>query len=101
MKIAESIKKLSTESAFKVFQRSVELEKSGKKIIHLSLGQPDFATPSNIVEAAKKALDSGYHGYTPSNGLIQLRNAVSKDALRRYNVDVDPCLLYTSPSPRD
>ena len=90
MKIAESIKKLSTESAFKVFQRSVELEKSGKKIIHLSLGQPDFATPSNIVEAAKKALDSGYHGYTPSNGLIQLRNAVSKDALRRYNVDVDP-----------
>ena len=75
MKIAKAIRRLSTETAFKVFQRSIELEKKGKKIIHLSLGQPDFKTPKNIVLAAKNALDKGYHGYT--------------------------CLLYTSPSPRD
>ena len=48
MKIARSIKKLSTETAFKVFQRSIELEKKGKSIIHLSLGQPDYKTPKNI-----------------------------------------------------
>ena len=70
MKIAKSITRLSTETAFKVFQRSIELEKKGKKIIHLSLGQPDFPTPKNIINAAKKALDDGYHGYTPSNGFL-------------------------------
>ncbi len=90
MKIAKSIKKLSTETAFKVFQRSIELEKKGKKIIHLSLGQPDFKTPKNIVTAAKKALDKGYHGYTPSNGFLELRKEVSFDANRRFNVNVDP-----------
>ena len=90
MKIAESITRLATETAFKVFQRSIELEKKGKKIIHLSLGQPDFPTPKNIINAAKKALDDGYHGYTPSNGFLSLREEVAKDSLRRYNVTVSP-----------
>ena len=90
MKIAKSITRLSTETAFKVFQRSIELEKKGKKIIHLSLGQPDFPTPKNIINAAKKALDDGYHGYTPSNGFLSLREEVAKDSLRRYNVNVSP-----------
>ena len=80
MKIAKAINKLSSESAFKVFQRSIELEQKGKNIIHLSLGQPDFSTPKNIIEAAKKALDKGFHGYTPSNGLLELRKEVSLDA---------------------
>ena len=90
MKIAKSIKKLSSESAFKVFQRSIELEKKGKKIIHLSLGQPDFKTPKNIVLAAKNALDKGFHGYTPSNGFLELRKEVSLDASKRYRANVDP-----------
>ena len=84
MKIAKAIHKLSTENAFKVFQRSIELEKSGKEIIHLSLGQPDFLTPRNIVEAAKKALDDGYHGYTPSNGIYELRKEAVK-FVDKYN----------------
>ena len=90
MKIANAIHKLSTETAFKVFQRSIELERKGKNIIHLSLGQPDFPTPKNIVEAAKNALDKGFHGYTPSNGFRELREEVSKDAFRRYKTKVDP-----------
>ncbi len=90
MKIAKAIRRLSTETAFKVFQRSIELEKKGKKIIHLSLGQPDFKTPKNIVLAAKNALDKGYHGYTPSNGFLELRKEVSFDANKRFHVDVDP-----------
>ena len=90
MKIAKAIKRLSTETAFKVFQKSIELEKKGKKIIHLSLGQPDFPTPKNIINAAKKALDDGYHGYTPPNGFLSLREEVAKDSLRRYNINVSP-----------
>ena len=90
MKIAKAIHKLSTENAFKVFQRSIELEKSGKEIIHLSLGQPDFLTPRNIVEAAKKALDDGYHGYTPSNGIYELRKEVANDAFKRFNSKINP-----------
>ena len=85
MKIAKAINRLSTESAFKVFQRSIELEKKGKKIIHLSLGQPDFKTPKNIVIAAKNALDKGFHGYTPSNGFLELRKEVSFDANKRFH----------------
>ena len=90
MKIAKAIKKLSTETAFKVFQRSIELEKKGKNIIHLSLGQPDFKTPFNIVNAAKNALDEGFHGYTPSNGFLELRKEVSFDANKRFQANVDP-----------
>ena len=90
MKIAKAIKRLSTETAFKVFQRSIELEKKGKKIIHLSLGQPDFKTPKNIVLAAKNALDKGFHGYTPSNGILELRKEVSFDANKRFHANVDP-----------
>ena len=90
MKIAKAINKLSTENAFKVFQRSIELEKTGKEIIHLSLGQPDFLTPRNIVDAAKKALDDGHHGYTPSNGIYELRKEVANDALRRFDCKINP-----------
>ncbi len=90
MKIAKAINKLSTETAFKVFQRSIELEKQGKKIIHLSLGQPDFKTPKNIVKEAKKALDKGFHGYTPSNGFLELREEVALDANKRFKATVDP-----------
>ena len=90
MKIAKAINRLSTENAFKVFQRSLELEKLGKEIIHLSLGQPDFLTPKNIVEAAKKALDEGHHGYTPSNGIYELRKEVSNDIFKRFNSKINP-----------
>ena len=60
------------------------------RIISLSIGQPDFQTPGHIVEAAIKALKDGHHGYTPANGIPQVREAVAADLQRRHGVKVDP-----------
>ena len=59
-------------------------------IINLGIGQPDFKTPPHIVEAAIKALRDGHHGYTPANGIPQLREAVAADLHKRHAVTVDP-----------
>ena len=59
MKLAKSLERLGTESAFSVLAEAKKLEAQGKPMIHLGLGQPDFKTPKHIVEAAKKALDDG------------------------------------------
>ena len=75
MKLAKNLNNLGTETAFSVLAEAKALEAKGNPMIHLGLGQPDFKTPKHVVEAAKKALDDGHHGYV--------------------------CLLYTSPSPRD
>ena len=67
MKLAKSLNRLGTETAFSVLAEAKKLEAAGKPMIHLGLGQPDFKTPKHIVEAAKKALDDGHHGYVLSN----------------------------------
>jgi aspartate/methionine/tyrosine aminotransferase len=82
--------RLGTESAFEVLARAKALEAQGRSIINLGIGQPDFRTPEHIVEAAIKALRDGHHGYTPANGILPLREAVSDDLLRRHNVKVHP-----------
>lgn len=79
LRFSEAIDRLGTESAFVVLARAQELEAQGNDIINLGIGQPDFKTPAHIVEAAVKALRDGYHGYTPANGLPQLRNAVAEN----------------------
>lgn len=68
---------LGTEGAFVVLAKAKELEAQGREIIHLQIGEPDFDTPVNIVEKAKWALDNGYHHYTPSQGIIELREVVA------------------------
>jgi len=81
---------LGTETAFEVLARAKALEAEGRSIINLGIGQPDFATPDHIVEAACKALRDGHHGYTPANGIPRLREAVAADLHRRHNVEVSP-----------
>src|SRR5580704_19759444 len=81
---------LGTESAFEVLARAKALEAEGRSIINLGIGQPDFATPNHIVEAGRKALADGHHGYTPANGILPLREAVSADLHRRHQVEVSP-----------
>jgi len=76
MKIAENFSRLGTESAFVVLAKAKKLEAEGKEIINLGIGQPDFRTPQHIVEAGKKALEDGHHGYTPANGTLELRQSV-------------------------
>ncbi|MGO1117676.1 pyridoxal phosphate-dependent aminotransferase [Rhodovibrionaceae bacterium A322] len=87
---AAAADRLGTESAFEVLARAGELEKQGKSIINLGIGQPDFATPDNIVEAAVKALRDGHHGYTPANGIGPLREAVAADLEKRAGAPLDP-----------
>ena len=90
MKLAKNLERLGTESAFKILAEAKRLENEGKEIIHLSLGQPDFKTPKHIVDAAKKALDDGHHGYVLPNGIIECRKAVTRKIKSLYKVDIDP-----------
>jgi aspartate/methionine/tyrosine aminotransferase len=90
MLLAENLSRLGTETAFDILARAAELQRQGKDIISLGIGQPDFKTPPHIVEAAVKALRDGEHGYTPAQGIVPLREAVSRDLKRRHGVDVDP-----------
>ncbi|MCT4576550.1 pyridoxal phosphate-dependent aminotransferase [Donghicola sp.] len=90
MIFADSLSRLGTESAFVVLARAQALAQQGKDIINLGIGQPDFKTPEHISEAAIKAIRDGHHGYTPANGLPELREAVAADLNRRHGVEVNP-----------
>ena len=78
MEVSKRIISLETETAFAVLAKANKLAAQGKDIINLGIGQPDFPTPINIQEAAIKAIKDGKHGYTPSNGLPELREAVTE-----------------------
>ena len=90
MKLAKSLERLGTESAFSILAEAKKLEAQGKPMIHLGLGQPDFKTPQHIVDAAKKALDDGHHGYVLSNGILECRQSVSRKIKQLYNKDINP-----------
>jgi aspartate/methionine/tyrosine aminotransferase len=97
MKLAASLSRLGTESAFDVLARAQKLREAGHDIINLGIGQPDFPTPENIVGAAQKALADGHHGYTPANGIRPLREAVAADLAARRGVTVDPDRIVIVP----
>lgn len=82
--------RIGEENAFAVLARATALMRAGKDVINLGIGQPDFATPGNITEAAIKAIRDGHHGYTPANGILPLREAVAADLDRRFKVEVSP-----------
>jgi aspartate/methionine/tyrosine aminotransferase len=82
--------RIGEENAFAVLARANALAAQGRDIINLGIGQPDFRTPDHIVEAAVKALRDGHHGYTPTNGIPPLREAVAADLHRRFGVEVNP-----------
>ena len=97
LQLVSNLQRLGTETAFEVLARAAELERKGKSIINLGIGQPDFKTPQHIVEAAIKALRDGHHGYTPAQGILPLREAVAKDLNRRHGVEVDPDTIVIMP----
>ena len=78
MKLAKNLDRLGTETAFSVLAEAKKLEAQGKEMILLGLGQPDFMTPIHIMDAAKKAIDDGHHGYVLANGIVECRQAVSR-----------------------
>lgn len=89
--LADSITRLGTESAFSVLARAKELERQGRSIVHLEIGEPDFETPPHVVEAAAQAMRDGHTHYCPSAGLLELREAAAHDlGARRGGIAVDP-----------
>jgi len=90
MKTIAGFDRIGEENAFAVLARAGVLAAQGMDVINLGIGQPDFQTPPNIVEAAIKALRDGHHGYTPATGIPALREAVSADLHRRFAAEVNP-----------
>jgi aspartate/methionine/tyrosine aminotransferase len=82
--------RIGVESAFEVLVRARELERQGKRVIHLEIGEPDFPTPKHIIEAAKQALDDGYTHYGPTQGLPELRESIARYISRTRGVRVGP-----------
>lgn len=97
MKLIHQLQRLGTETAFEVLARAAALERQGRDIINLGIGQPDFKTPEHVVEAAVRALRDGHHGYTPAQGILPLREAVSRDLDRRHGVTVSPDRIVIMP----
>lgn len=82
--------RLGTEGAFEVLAKARKLEAAGKNVVHLEIGEPDFATPDNIVEAGISAMQQGYTHYTPASGIMQAREAVAGFVSRMLKTEVDP-----------
>ena len=97
VQMASRMEVLGTETAFEVLARANALAAEGRSIINLGIGQPDFPTPEHIVEAGRKALADGHHGYTPANGIPALRAAVAADLFRRHRVEVSPGQVLVVP----
>ena len=95
--LASRMDRLGTESAFEVLVRARALEAQGKNIIHLEIGEPDFATPSNVVEAGITALREGWTHYGPSAGLPQLREAAAANIAKHLGINVDAAEVVVTP----
>jgi aspartate/methionine/tyrosine aminotransferase len=97
MNFAPRMTRLGTESAFEVLARAKALERQGRSIIHLEIGEPDFDTPAHIKDAAKQALDGGATHYGPSAGLPELREAIAKHIAETRGVPVSPEEVVVTP----
>jgi aspartate aminotransferase len=97
MHIARRMQRLGTETAFEVLAKARALEAQGKNIVHLQIGEPDFDTPVNIRNAAKKALDDGFTHYSSSAGLIQAREAIAKHVSETRGFKVNPDMVIITP----
>ncbi|HEV2113075.1 MAG TPA: pyridoxal phosphate-dependent aminotransferase [Terriglobales bacterium] len=97
LRLAKRMSRLGTETAFEVLVRARALEAKGKNIIHLEIGEPDFDTPGNVVEAGVNALHKGWTHYGPSAGLPALREAIAEDAGRRRGIKIDPAEVVVVP----
>ncbi len=97
MSFAQRMSRLGTESAFEVLARAKALERQGREIVHLEIGEPDFDTPAHIREAAKRALDDGATHYGPAAGLPELREAIAKDVGATRQIPVAPEEIVVTP----
>ena len=94
---ASRMNRLKSESAFEVLSKAKALEARGRNIIHLEIGQPNFATPANICEAAFKAMKDGLTGYTQAAGLLEFREAIAEHIAKTRGVSVAPEEVVVTP----
>lgn len=94
---ASRMNRLKTESAFEVLSKAKALEARGRNIIHLEIGQPNFATPANICEAAFKAMKDGFTGYTQAAGLLEFREVIAEHIAQTRGVSVTPEEVVVTP----
>jgi aspartate aminotransferase len=97
MKLAQRMVGIGTETAFEAAARARALEAQGRHIVHLEIGEPDFDTPVNIRDAAKRALDEGWTHYGPPLGQPKLREAIAAESKRFRGIDVDPQTVVVTP----
>src|SRR3981189_298012 len=90
IRFAERMSRLGTEGAVEVLAKARRLEAQGKRIVHLEIGEPDFSTPDNIIEAGISAMQHGYTHYTPASGILEAREAVAGVVARTLKTEVDP-----------
>ncbi|GAC1643394.1 MAG: pyridoxal phosphate-dependent aminotransferase [Candidatus Dormibacteraceae bacterium] len=101
IRFAERMSRLGTEGAFEVLAKARRLEAQGKRIVHLEIGEPDFATPDNIVEAGISAMQNGYTHYTPASGIMEAREAVAGFVARTLKTEVDPTEVVLVPGSKN
>ena len=101
VRFAERMNRLGTEGAFEVLARARKLESEGKRIVHLEIGEPDFATPDNIVEAAIGAMQNGYTHYTPASGIYEAREAVAQFVSKMLKTRVEAADVVLVPGSKN
>ena len=98
---AERMSRIGTESAFEVLAHAKQLEAEGRDIIHLEIGEPDCATPRNIIDAAKRALDNGATHYTPASGIYEVREAAARYVAARTGVATTAANVVLTPGSKN
>ena len=95
--LAERMSRLGTETAFEVLARAKAMEAQGRDVVHLEIGEPDFDTPANIREAAKKAIDEGFTHYGPSAGMLNVRETFAEFLTKDRGIEVKPENIVVTP----
>jgi aspartate/methionine/tyrosine aminotransferase len=96
MRLASRMDSIGTETAFEAAARARALEATGRSVIHLEIGEPDFDTPANVRQAAKAALDAGATHYPPFAGIPDLRAAIAEDSAARKGFPIEPSQVFVT-----
>src|SRR5579859_2567519 len=97
MKLATRMSRLGTETAFEVLARARALEAKGREVVHLEIGEPDFDTPSHVVDAGVAALGAGFTHYSPSPGILELRASIATTAGAKRGLTFQPDQVVVTP----
>src|SRR5947209_10998554 len=101
MRWAQRMARLGTESAFETLAKARALEAQARSVVHLEIGEPDFATPPHIVAATEAAIEDGYTHYTPAGGIPEVREGIAAHYARRLGTDVQSNEVIMTPGSKN